>query len=143
MTLVDIARSFDFVREVGGPNAGLWVGIFQRFTGNAPGDSWCASFVSFCLAVASKIQTKIPRTAVCQEIYDWAKKNGQLITTPEVGCLFLYVNDQDHAHHVGIVTSTSPLRGIAGNTSSDGKSSDGTGVFEHEINTTVFVHTGL
>jgi hypothetical protein len=36
--------------------------------------------------------------------------------------------------------SIAPLTGIAGNTSEDGKSSNGTGVFEHGINARVFIH---
>ncbi len=37
------------------------------------------------------------------------------------------------AHHVGIVTVLDPLTSIAGNTSEDGLSSEGTGVFEHAL----------
>lgn len=143
MDLVAIARLFDFVREVGGQNKGLWVGIFQRFTGNAPGDSWCASFVSFVLAIWKKGATRFPRSAACQDYYDYAKKNGLITHTPMVGDLFLYVDANDHAHHIGIVTQTEPLEGIAGNTSQDGSSSNGDGVYEHGINATIFIRTDL
>jgi len=143
MDLVTQARQFDFVREIGGPNKGKWVEIFQHFTGNQPPDSWCASFVSFVIALVTKGTTTLPRSAACQDYYDYAKHNGLLLHLPEVGCLFLYVNDQDHAHHIGIVTQLEPLMGIAGNTSSDGSSSNGDGVYENAIQAVVFIKTGL
>lgn len=54
--------------------------------------------------------------------------------------LYLYVNANDHAHHIGFVTSTNPLTGIAGNTSADGTSSNGDGLYEHAIVAHVFVN---
>lgn len=133
MNLVEIARLFLFVREVGKPNSGLWVNIFQRFVGIDDGQSWCAAFVCFVLAIWYEGRNELPFTAtgVCQDIYRWAKKYAWIITAPRPGDLYLYVNSADHAHHVGIVTGAG--QGIAGNTSADGKSDNGTGVFEHAL----------
>ena len=73
----------------------------------------------------------IPRLGACQDIYNLAKKNNWLTTTQVQDDIFLYVDDNDHAHHIGIVTSSG--NGIAGNTSEDGKSSNGDRVAEHGL----------
>lgn len=67
----------------------------------------------------------------CQSVYDLAKGKGWLVDTPQKDDIFLYVNDANHAHHIGFVTD--PGEGIAGNTSADGKSSNGDRVAEHGI----------
>lgn len=133
-SLIDFARRFLFVREAGGPNRGLWVSIFQHFTGNAPGDSWCASFVSFVLSVMfhGRAFNPYPVTASCEYLHMHAIEKGWIVETPQVGDLYFFLDATGHAHHVGFVTTvTSPVQGIAGNTSSDGHSSDGDGVHEH------------
>lgn len=130
---VEQARAFGFVREVGGPNLGLWVGIFQRFVGIDPGQSWCAAFVCFVLAIVygGEHNLPIPCTGVCQTIYEHAVAKNMLVGTPQPGDLYLFVNDAGHAHHVGICTDAP--NGIAGNTSEDGTSSNGDGVHEHAL----------
>lgn len=132
-----IARRFDFVRETEGPNDGTWVSYFQRFTGNRPGDSWCASFVSVVLDIVYRGTPPLKRSASCQALLDEANRKGLVSLAagaPQVDDLFFYVA-AGHAHHVGIVTvvKLTGTIGIAGNTSADGQSSDGTGVFEHVI----------
>lgn len=147
--VVYIARKLGFIRETTGPNRGLWVEMLQRMCGGEPGFSWCAYFVCFVLAVVFGGYTKSPivKTGRCQDIYEQAKKKGWVTDKPSVGDLFLYVDANDHAHHVGIVTEMLRTRppyivdGIAGNTSEDGKSNNGTGVFEHAVSSTsVFIH---
>lgn len=141
--IIYIARKLGFVREVGGPNRGVWVEAFQRMCNGRPGDSWCCYFVCFVLALAFGGYTKSPivKTGVCQEVYEQAKDEGWVRDKPvQLGDLFLYVNEAGHAHHIGFVTNDNPLTGIAGNTSEDGKSDNGTGVFEHPVNATVFIH---
>jgi hypothetical protein len=54
-----------------------------------------------------------------------------MTTQPEQDDIFIYVNDADHAHHIGFVSF--PGVGIAGNTSADGSSSNGDRVAEHAI----------
>lgn len=129
------ARRYRFVREVGGPNRGLWVQLFQTFAGGALGDSWCAHFVCYVLAVLCEGYTKmpIPRSGSCAVIYAHAKAQGWLVTTPVPGDLYLYLDSEGHAHHIGFVTEASPLVGIAGNTSEDGTSSNGDRVAEHAL----------
>jgi hypothetical protein len=139
--VVDIARQFLFVREAQsiGQNRGLRVEAIQHWSNGQFGDSWCMQFATMVLDIAFQGKAPLDRQGSCQAVYDIAKKNGWVTTTPNIGDLFLYVNDQDHAHHVGIVTSVSPLIGIAGNTSEDGTSNNGDRVAEHSIKSHVFV----
>lgn len=150
--LIQQARNFLFVREVGGPNKGLWVGIFQRFVGIDEGQSWCAAFVCFVLAIILGGRDKLPFgvTGVCEVIHQWAIKNDRIVPLNQAlpGDLYLFVTDEGHAHHVGILTVASPMLGlgdmprdcgvlrfgIAGNTSADGLSSNGDRVAEHTLN---------
>lgn len=138
MALVTLARLFLFVRETKGANRGVWVELFLKYTDNQPGDSWCCSFVSFLLSIYYSGKSPLTKTASCATLLGQAQKLGYMLpkgTTPEQGDLFFYLDTTGHAHHVGIVTGVAGLTtiGIAGNTSEDGKSSDGTGVFEHAI----------
>jgi hypothetical protein len=135
-----IARQFRFVREaVSAPNSGQRVEGIQAWCGGNRGASWCAYFATLVLDICFQGESPVPRTGSCQEIYLLAKQRDWLTTVPTVNDLFLYtVNDR--AHHVGIVTSTNPLTGIAGNTSPDGSNPNGTGVFEHALNARWFVH---
>ena len=134
-----IAKQYDYVREAG-PNKGLRVEAIQHWSSGQAGDSWCCEFATMVLDICFKGNSPIPRLQACQDVYDLAKSKGWITSTPQVDDLFLYVNDQDHAHHIGIVSSVNPLEGIAGNTSKDGTSSNGDGVYNHGINAKVFVH---
>lgn len=140
---VDIARQFGYVREATA-NRGLRVEGIQHWAAGQFGDSWCCEFVTWILDICFQGNSPIPRGGVVQTVYNQAKQTGWVTSTPTVGDLFLYVDDNDHAHHIGIVTSleknVSTLMGIAGNTSPDGSSSNGTGVYEHDINAHIFVH---
>lgn len=118
----------------------------QKWCGGEPGESWCCYFATMVLDLAFDGKSPIPREGVCQAVYALAKKNGWVRNYGEVGDLFLYVDENDHAHHIGIVTElpypglNSYYSAIAGNTSEDGKSSNGVGVFEHAVAPRVFVH---
>lgn len=71
--------------------------------------------------------------ASCQHWYLWAKTFGYLSDTPVVGAAILYYGAKDKRyHHIGIVSSVSPLRTIEGNTSdpSGGFNRNGVGCFE-------------
>lgn len=134
--LVMLARLFRFVRETQGANRGVWVGLFQRYTGNLAGESWCCSFVSFLLSIAYQGASPLLKTGSCAAMLAESRIKGYALaegTAPLPGDLFFYLTATGHAHHVGIVTSASPLTGIAGNTSPDGLSDNGTGVYEHGI----------
>ncbi len=130
----DIARQFLFVREAG-QNKGNRVEGIQQWGGGDAGQSWCCWFATMVLDICFEGSAPIPRTGACQTVYDLAKKNNWVVQVPVVDDIFLYVNDQDHAHHIGIVTKAieANVVGIAGNTSEDGKSSNGDRVAEHGI----------
>lgn len=137
---VEVARQFLYVREIP-QNNGQRVNGIQMWSGggNALGTSWCAWFATMVLDIAYQGNAPIPRMGGVQALREYAALHGMITDTPKVGSLFLYVNAQDHAHHIGIVTGLDPLTGIAGNTSPDGSSPNGDGVYEHEIHASVFV----
>lgn len=140
---IDVARQFLFVREAGA-NTGQRVEAIQRWSGGQAGQSWCAYFATMILDICFQGTSPIPRLGACQDVYDMAKKNGWLTTTPFAGDIFLYIDDNDHAHHIGITTVDGGVIGIAGNTSEDGTSSNGDRVAEHSLTTNAahikFVH---
>ena len=142
--VIHIAHLFSFVREAQslGQNRGLRVEAIQHWAGGAPGDSWCAEFATMVLDIAYAGNAPIPRVASCEWIREWARQHGRLSTAPQLGDLFLYVNSKtDRAHHIGFVTALGPpILGLAGNTSPDGLSDNGDGVYEHEVHPQEFVH---
>jgi hypothetical protein len=127
-------RQFLFVREAG-QNKGARVESIQRWSDGQPGDSWCCEGATMCLDIAFQGNSPIPRLRACQDVYNMAKAKGWLISLAEadVDDVFLYVNDADHAHHMGLVTSKGAKTGIACNTSADGKSDNGDGCHEHGL----------
>lgn len=127
---VDIARQFLFVREAT-QNKGLRVEAIQHWSGGSEGDSWCCEFATMVLDICFQGNSPIPRLRACQDVYELAKKNNWLTDYPVPGDLFIYVDDNDHAHHIGIVTTN--REGIAGNTSADGTSVNGDRVAEHKL----------
>ncbi len=141
-SLTAVARHLAFIRETLGPNRGYWVQFLQRWAGGVAGDSWCADFVSLVLEIAYLGQVPLPRSGSTRVLLREAQIRGWVLpqgAAPQVDDLyfFVYVGGDPaltgQPHHMGVVTSTDPLSGIAGNTSVNGKSSDGTGVFEHPI----------
>lgn len=126
----DIARQFLFVREAG-QNKGQRIAAIQRWSGGQQGDSWCCEFVTMVLDICFEGNAPIPRLQACQSVYDLAKGKGWLVDSPQKDDLYIFVNDADHAHHIGFITD--PGQGIAGNTSADGASSNGDRVAEHNI----------
>ncbi len=135
-SLSAVARHFLFVRETEGPNAGYWVSYFLRFTGNVEGQSWCASFVAKVNDIATKGRMTVTRTASTILMLGDLSTKGRIVTTPKVDDLVFSIHPNGVAHHVAIVSGLNPLRAIAGNTSIDGLSSNGDGVYEHEITAT-------
>lgn len=127
----DIARQYLFVREAS-QNKGQRVEAIQKWSGGQAGDSWCCEWATMVLDICFQGSAPIPRLQACQDVYMMAITNGWLVENPMKDDIFLYVNDENHAHHIGFMTDIYKT-GIAGNTSSDGKSSNGDGVYEHEI----------
>ena len=132
-SLTAVARHLLFIREYGGANRGHWVNFLQRFCGGQAGDSWCADFVSVVLDIAYMGAPPLRKSGSTRHMLDEAQTHGWIVTTPRIDDLYFFVYADGGPHHVGIVTDTAPLMGIAGNTSEDGLSSNGVGVFEHQI----------
>jgi hypothetical protein len=132
-SLTAVARHLLFVRETDGPNRGAWVSFFQRFCGGVDGDSWCSDFVSVVCDIAYHGRSPLVRSGSSQARLLAARAKGFIVTVPAVDDLYYFVGPDGHAHHEGIVTEVRPLTGIAGNTSVDGTSRNGTGVFEHGL----------
>lgn len=133
MTLLEIAQLFLYVREAG-PNKGLRVEAIQKWCDGDPGDSWCCEWVTMVLDLYYHGNAPVPRLKACQDVLDLARKNNWLVTTPQTNDLVLSVNDQGHAHHIGICVWPNPLSTIAANTSEDGLSSNGDRVAQHTVN---------
>ncbi len=129
---VDIARQYLFIREAS-QNAGQRVEAIQKWCGGSRGQSWCCYFVTMVLDICFQGQSPIPRLGACQNVYELAIKNGWVTNYPKIGDIFLYINDANHAHHIGFVTIDGGDIGIAGNTSADGSSSNGNRVAEHTL----------
>ena len=134
----EIARQFLFVRE-SGANTGQRVEAIQKWCGGLAGQSWCCYLATMVLDICFEGKSPIPRLGACQDVYDLAKKNNWLTNKPLKDDVFIYVNDADHAHHIGIITVDGGGIGIAGNTSEDGTSSNGDRVAEHSL-TTNYAH---
>lgn len=132
-SLTAVARHLTFIRETLGPNRGFWVNFLQRFCGGQLGDAWCADFVSLVLDIAYMGGPPLAPTSSTKAMLSQATIKGMTIAYPKPDDLYFFVRPDGTPHHVGIVTDTAPLTGIAGNTSEDGLSTNGVGVFEHEI----------
>jgi hypothetical protein len=141
---VAIARQFAFVHEAQqlGQNKGTRVEAIQHWSLGQPGDSWCAEFATMVLDLCFQGDSPVGRLQACEDIHSLAAEKHWLAATPAVGDLVLSINADGRAHHVGIVTATHPLTAIAGNTSRDGASSNGDGVYEHTISPSnkLYVH---
>jgi len=128
---IDIARQYLFVREVQ-PNTGQRVNAIQKWCGGNAGDSWCCEFATMVLDICFQGDSPIPRLQAVNDVYSLAKThNGWLTLNPVPNDLYIYVDGNDHAHHIGIYTGNN--NGIAGNTSADGTSSNGDRVAEHSL----------
>lgn len=129
---VDVARQYLYVREVT-QNTGQRVEAIQHWCGGSTGQSWCCYFVTMILDICYQGASPISRMGLVQSVYNIAIRNKWTTTTPKIGDLFIYVDNNNHGHHIGIVTVDGGRVGIAGNTSADGTSSNGDRVAEHEL----------
>jgi hypothetical protein len=111
-----------------GSNWGKYVKAYLKSVGINYPASWCAAFVYYRISTAAKelgITTKFIKTASCQAMYQWAKKNNHILDAPEDGCVFLQWHQELHRYaHTGFVKSysktTNKFVSIEGNSNSDG-----------------------
>lgn len=134
---IDISRQFSYIREASQQNRGLRVESIQHWAAGNYGDSWCMEFVWFVWDIASGGAASFERQGSVEAFRQWCKHHGFSSTGPVVGGFVMTIDPTaNHAHHIGIVTSVTPLISIAGNTSVDGSDPNGNGVHEHEISYT-------
>lgn len=111
-----------------GSNWGKYVKIYLKSVGINYPASWCAAFVYYRIKTAAKelgITTNFIKTASCQAIYQWAKKNGHILDAPKDGCVFLQWHKELHRYaHTGFVKTYDATKNtfvsIEGNSNSDG-----------------------
>lgn len=135
-TLVWEARKYVGVREVGDPNHGPEVELFQKFVdGKAHGESWCMSFVQFVVGEVCRqygVKTPLYPSELCQSVYNNAAGR-YLRKEPGAGYVFIHQNRRvPYKGHTGICTGAGRVgifQTIEGNTNGAG-SSDGDGVYE-------------
>jgi uncharacterized protein (TIGR02594 family) len=121
MSIVDIAKQYIGVREVGGDNKGELVQLFQSAVdGKAQGESWCMGFVQFCIKqveLATNTKSKVFKSEHCLTVWNNSPKELRL-EKPEVGCLVIWQFENTPQGHVGIVTkvNVNTIDTIEGNT---------------------------
>jgi hypothetical protein len=132
-----IARRLSFIRETDGPNAGSWVNWLQRHGGDGvEGDSWCADFESVVEDIAYKGKAPLPRTGSCQTKLEYAMKT-RLGGRGAAGGRRVLLRQRRRDTRITSASSPHPIPSSPaslGNTSADGASSNGDGVWEHELN---------
>lgn len=87
---IEIALSYDGVREKGGNNRGPQVEAFQKSIGLDPGDPWCAAFVCFCMKEAAKrlgVESSFVYGGSCYKL--WTRNVDLQMTKPGENCIFV------------------------------------------------------
>jgi len=133
----DTARAYVGTLEHG-KNRGPEVERFLASVGLAPGNPWCAAFVSYCLAVAepSPVWPETRSGLATRFISRYSIKASHVllgIRTPEPGDLVVFKRGTTIFGHIGIVRSWSGRCGVTieGNTSAGvrGSQREGDGVY--------------
>ena len=98
--------------EVGGDNAGPHVMKYHAVTGASSGDSWCASFVSYCFKTGNPGAMPFQPTAGARDLLGKFKKNGwdfkaSIDNPPMPGDIIVWWRDSldGWKGHIGIVSS--------------------------------------
>lgn len=116
-----------------GSNAGPKVEEYLNAVNLPKGQPWCAAFVAWVGVHALGKDWPVPHFGGCASLGAWAKHEGVLHQTPQVGDLFLlYFPKLGRFAHVGFITDEPDASGkwgtVEGNTSGGG-SREGWGVF--------------
>ena len=130
-TVLNIAAAMKWMREEG-PNRGQSVEAILKSVGLAPGNPWCAAFVSWVGRTALGKSWPLPMVGGCATLGEAANRLEVLKKHPLTGSIFLiYKESLNRFNHTGFILEVTPdyCRTIEGNTSPDG-SPEGTGVFE-------------
>lgn len=139
------AMTLDYIRETE-PNAGPRVFGLQLWGGGSMRDNWCAEFVSVVFDMVFGGYSPFGLTTACEEYRAIARAKGWLTddaTKVKAGDLILSIDPTTKlAHHIAIAVDAllpqfndgaASITAVAGNTSPDGLSTNGTGVFYHPV----------
>lgn len=130
--LAQCAEDKGVVEQPRGSNRGARVQAMLKNTGLGGGYPWCAAAVTTWGIEALGSDWPVRRSADCDAILAWARKNNCLHKTdPKRGDLFLVMKNPNDAIHIGVVSqviSSDYVKSWEGNTN-DGGSRDGYGVF--------------
>src|SRR5919201_3287101 len=108
-----------------GSNDGPAIAMYRSAVeGAAPGEPWCAYFVSWCAAQAgSPLGDRGQGLGSVAGITDWASRTGRLVSQPQAGDLILF-----GTAHVGLVQSVNPGGSL---TTVEGNASNAVSVEQH------------
>ena len=84
---------------------------------------WCMAFVVWCFRQAGVKADKLPTTASCTFLLNWAREKGKIVRDPKPGDILLMLRKGDKtAFHTGIVQQVGRLsvRTIEGNSNESG-----------------------
>lgn len=143
---VAVARMFLYLREAQtiGQNRGARVDAVITWALGSIGQSWCGYFaIGLVLDICFQGDGPFPRSQEINGATDaslaYAREQGWVVDLDDAlpGDLVYSVSptDPDNAHHIAILTVKTPFTTIGGNTSEDGKSSNGDRVAEHTVST--------
>lgn len=135
--LIEIARRFVGVHEVGGDNKGPDVERFQRAVdGKAVGEPWCMAFVQFCVADVERrtgVKSNLFRSEHCLTVWNHSPVLMRR-ARPEPGLIVIWNRVGTGLGHTGIISaikSPEVYASVEGNTSRGfGIEREGDGVFE-------------
>ncbi len=132
------------IKEVGGPNKGQVVEMFQKAVdGKASGEPWCLAFVQFCIEMVDAefdfvrqmkaMKTICKPTEHCLTLWNATTPQARK-KLPEAGLIVLWQHGDTTSGHAGIVTEVlekGEFRTVEGNTGAGtGVIREGDGVFE-------------
>lgn len=129
--IIDAARETIGIMEEKG-NTGRAIARFQRY--GKSGDRWCAGYVCEVIRTAAEkagVSESLPKTMRAFGLIDWAKRNDVEIYTQTRKARpgDVVVLNISHTGIIESVDSQGNLVTIEGNTSKDGRSNEGVGVF--------------
>lgn len=156
MTIYDAFRCLSHVREAKNKdgstaNTGSRVEAIQKWGGGEKGQSWCAWALTmaidmFWCGYLGKSENDVPikRLGACDDILSVCMANGWMKSRPADDGVYIYfflrnpnggTAMEKDAHHIGLVTKAEKTQfmGASGNTSKDGKSSNGDGWYERYL----------
>jgi uncharacterized protein (TIGR02594 family) len=135
LLLLEIARKYVGVKEIGGENRGPEVEAFQKAVdGVADREPWCMSFVQHCIQQVEeelKVNSPLLSSEHCLSVWRAAPKEC-ILYHPEAGSIAIWQMNGTLAGHTGIVerVEADAFHTIEGNTSNgSGVVREGDGVY--------------